>query len=241
VGVALATVAVLAALGGSAAYTYATASQPHAGPIPSSGPAGAGGFGSGLRGLGNGGPGAQMPGLGGTMPQPPSGQNGGVPQMGTPPSGVPGAGRDGTGTQGGFAGPGQGGLGQVGGQGGIDGGSSVDTALIDLLKQSGTSYRWPAAMSSASNAAPIQLASGAPILAIGGFNGSDQSLTLAQFQKLVTDKQIHYYIAGGGFANSPNSGVAGQIESWVQQNFTAATVGSATVYDLTAPASTSSN
>jgi hypothetical protein len=175
------------------------------------------------------------------MAQPPSGQNGNVPQMGTPPSGAPGDGRAGTGTQGGFAGRGPGGLGQAGGQGGIDGGSSVDSALVNLLKQSGSSYRWPAAMSSASNAAPIQLASGTPILAIGGFNGSDQSLTLAQFQKLVAAKQIHYYISGGGFANSPNSGVAGQIERWVQQDFTASTVGSATVYDLTAPASTSSN
>jgi 4-amino-4-deoxy-L-arabinose transferase-like glycosyltransferase len=241
VGVAVATVAVLAALGGSTAYTYATASQPHAGPIPSSGPAGAGGFGAGLPGLGGGGLGAPMPGLGGTMPQPPSGQNGSLPQLGTPPSGLPDGGQGGTGTQGGFGGPGPGGFGQGLGPGGIDGGSSVDSALVDLLKQSGTSYRWPAAMSSASNAAAIQLASGTPILAIGGFNGSDQSLTLAQFQKLVTDKQIHYYIAGGGFANSPNSGVAGQIESWVQQNFIAATVGSATVYDLTAPASTSSH
>jgi hypothetical protein len=124
------------------------------------------------------------------------------------------------------------------GMGGMGGGDSVDTALVSLLQQDAASYRWTAAMSSASNAAPVQLASSTPILAIGGFNGSDESTTLEQFQQLVADHLIHYYISGGGFANSPNSGVASQIASWVQQKFATVTVGTATVYDLTAPTST---
>jgi hypothetical protein len=123
--------------------------------------------------------------------------------------------------------------------GGPGGEVSVDSALVALLRKDAASYKWAAAMTSASTAAPVQLATRTPILAIGGFNGTDQSLTLARFQELVADKQIHYYIAGGGFAGSPNQGVAGEIAAWVQKTFPSVSVGSATVYDLTAPASSS--
>ena len=37
-------------------------------------------------------------------------------------------------------------------------------------------------------------------MAIGGFNGSDPAPTLAQFQDVVADGEIHYFIAGGGSA-----------------------------------------
>ena len=33
-------------------------------------------------------------------------------------------------------------------------------------------------------------------MAIGGFNGSDPSPTLAQFKQYVADGEIHYFIAG---------------------------------------------
>ena len=32
---------------------------------------------------------------------------------------------------------------------------------------------------------------------IGGFNGSDPSPTLAQFQQYVADGQVHWFIGGG--------------------------------------------
>ena len=35
-------------------------------------------------------------------------------------------------------------------------------------------------------------------MAIGGFNGSDPSPTLAQFQQYVADGDIHWFIASGG-------------------------------------------
>ena len=39
-------------------------------------------------------------------------------------------------------------------------------------------------------------------MAIGGFNGSDPSPTLAQFQEYVADGEIHWFIGGGGFGQS---------------------------------------
>ena len=35
-------------------------------------------------------------------------------------------------------------------------------------------------------------------MAIGGFNGSDPSPTLAQFKAYVAQGKIHYFIASGG-------------------------------------------
>ena len=83
---------------------------------------------------------------------------------------------------------------------------------------------------------PYQLASGSPIMAIGGFNGTDQSLTLADFQELVAERTgAATTSAAAASPTAPNQGVAGEIATWVQQNFTSSTVGGMTVYDLSSP------
>jgi len=109
-----------------------------------------------------------------------------------------------------------------------------NAALVKLLQKDGSSYTWVAAAIGANNAAGVQLATGEPVMAIGGFNGSDPAPTLAQFQTLVREGKIHYFIGGGGLGGfgggSANS--SSQISSWVQRNFTATTVGGVTVYDL---------
>jgi hypothetical protein len=75
---------------------------------------------------------------------------------------------------------------------------------------------------------------------IGGFNGSDPSPTLAEFQSYVAAGKIHYFIAGGGFGGrggfgraDGGSSASSEITSWVESNFTATTVGGVTLYDLT--------
>jgi len=96
------------------------------------------------------------------------------------------------------------------------------------------------------NASGYQLATEDPVMAIGGFNGTDPSPTLAQFEKYVTDGRIHYFISGGGMGGGTGGGMGGgsasggsstssQISSWVTANFKKVTVGSATFYDLTQP------
>ena len=53
-------------------------------------------------------------------------------------------------------------------------------------------------------------------MAIGGFNGSDPSPTLEQFQQYVADGKIHYFIAGGGMGGGMNAdGTATAISTWV--------------------------
>ena len=89
------------------------------------------------------------------------------------------------------------------------------------------------------NASGYQLATGDPVMAIGGFNGTDAAPSLAQFERYVNAGKIHYFIAGGtgmpGRAGSGGSSDASQISTWVAAHFTARTVGGTTLYDLTHP------
>jgi len=114
---------------------------------------------------------------------------------------------------------------------------------VALLTAGAGRYDWVAATINANSAAGYQLATGDPVMAIGGFNGTDPAPSLATFQQYVREGRIHYFIAGGG---GPGGGPGGgaeatssQISAWVQANYAATTVGQVTVYDLTAPASQS--
>ena len=108
-----------------------------------------------------------------------------------------------------------------------------------MLTQDADSYTWIAATTGANTAAGYQLATGDPVMSLGGFNGSDPYPTLEQFQQYVADGQVHYYIAGGGFggggfggAQNGGASTTSEIQSWVEDTFTATTVDGATLYDL---------
>ncbi|HEX4686014.1 MAG TPA: glycosyltransferase family 39 protein [Nocardioides sp.] len=140
------------------------------------------------------------------------------------------------------AGPSTGGLGGPVGAGpgganpgGLLDGSTSSTALTRLLEADASTYTWVAAAVGSNSAAGYQLATQQPVMAIGGFNGSDPSPTLAQFQAWVAAGKIHYLIASGGAGGpSAGGGTASQITQWVESTFTAQTVDGVTVYDLTA-------
>jgi hypothetical protein len=125
-----------------------------------------------------------------------------------------------------------------GGGGGFSGLLNATTPSSDLtalLTKNAGSYTWVAATVGSNNASGYQLAADEPVMAIGGFNGSDAAPTLARFKEYVAEGKIHYFLAGGtGQANS-GSDYAQQITAWVASSFTARTVGGTTVYDLTAP------
>jgi 4-amino-4-deoxy-L-arabinose transferase-like glycosyltransferase len=95
-----------------------------------------------------------------------------------------------------------------------------------------------AATVNSNSAAGYQLASDDPVMAIGGFNGTDPAPTLAQFEKYVAEGKIHYFISGGGSGGFGSGGTgddATKITSWVESHFTAKTVDGTTVYNLTSP------
>jgi 4-amino-4-deoxy-L-arabinose transferase-like glycosyltransferase len=127
--------------------------------------------------------------------------------------------------------------------GGLLDGSTSSAALTALLEADSSSYTWVAAAVGSNSAAGYQLATQQPVMAIGGFNGSDPSPTLAQFKAYVAAGRIHYFIAGGGgFGGGGGGGgisatgsTSSQIAQWVESAFTAKTVDGLTVYDLTTP------
>ncbi|NUP02235.1 MAG: glycosyl transferase [Nonomuraea sp.] len=134
--------------------------------------------------------------------------------------------------------PGNGGMGRggMGGMGGLLNAGTPSAELTALLKN-GTST-WAAATVGSNNAAGYQLATGLPVMAVGGFNGTDPAPTLERFQRYVAEKKIHYFVGTG--MGSPNAGTGGsdeaaRIAAWVQDTFTATTVGGTTVFDLTRP------
>jgi len=99
-----------------------------------------------------------------------------------------------------------------------------------------------AATVNSNSAAGYQLASDEPVMAIGGFNGTDPAPTLAQFEKYVSEGKIHYYISGGGaggFGRGGTNDDSSKITSWVESHFTAKTVDGTTVYNLTKPTTSS--
>ena len=118
--------------------------------------------------------------------------------------------------------------------GGLLNGATASTALVSLLSQDASTYTWVAAAIGSQNAASYQLATGGAVMAIGGFNGSDPSPTLAEFQADVAAGRIHYFLGGalGGRQNGGSSS-ATEIATWVSATYTATTVGGTTVYDLT--------
>ncbi|MDX2542847.1 ArnT family glycosyltransferase [Streptomyces sp. WI04-05B] len=244
------------ALAGPTAYSLTTLNEGHTGSIVTAGPSvqgGRGGMGGGPGG-GGGGMGGQRgqqgqqngtgntPG-GGGMGQPPTGGfpgggnntqgnqqqgNGNSQSQGNQQGGMPGGGATGEG----------GGMGGGGGVGGLLNGASVSSEAKALLEKNASDYTWAAAAIGAQNAASYQLSTGDPVMAIGGFNGTDPSPTLAEFKKYVEDGKIHYFISsgsGGGMGGSSTTSTSSQISSWIESNFKKVTVGSATFYDLTQP------
>jgi hypothetical protein len=120
---------------------------------------------------------------------------------------------------------------------GDQGSASTNSTLVALLAS--TSTRWAAATVGSQSAAPLQLASGKAVMAIGGFTGSDDAPTLAQFEAWAQEGLVRYFIPGNGMGGGAGggSGSASQITSWVESHYTVTTVGGVTVYDLTSASS----
>ncbi|MEU8891168.1 glycosyltransferase family 39 protein [Streptomyces sp. NPDC048442] len=251
-GLGLATV-----LAGPAAYAAQTVGTGHTGSIVTAGPSGRGGPGGpgGMRFAGGEGPGLWIG----------DGNGGGLGGKG-----AQGGGPGGPGAQGGQAPPtGRRGVPENGGGGGpmnglLDG-RPVSATVQTLLTAHADDYTWAAAAIGSQNAAGYQLATGKPVMAVGGFNGSDPSPTLAAFQTYVREGKIHYFLASGddrssggkaasedgrllggpgggrgggpGGGSGPGGGNSSSISIWVEANFTKVSAGGTSLYDLSKPLS----
>jgi 4-amino-4-deoxy-L-arabinose transferase-like glycosyltransferase len=210
------TVGLAAVLLGPAAYAVDTAGHAEQGATPSSGPGVAAGLG---------GPGGGRPGFRGVGDGPAGGGPGGLRLAGPgggPPAGFDFAPRAGVapgGSGGGFA-------------GGPDGGAAANATLIAYLEQNQGGATWLVATASSMEAAPIELASGRPVMAMGGFSGGDPAMTVSKLRALVASGQLRYVLVGG--ARGGPGGSAG-VTQWITQHGTqvsSSVSGVSGLYDL---------
>ena len=94
-----------------------------------------------------------------------------------------------------------------------------------LLTREGQQAATPAVRGPDSAAAIILRSGGIPVMAMGGFSGTDPAPTLAQLQQYVAEGKLHYVLIGGaggigGFRGGA-AGTASSVNSWVEQNCTA--------------------
>jgi hypothetical protein len=165
----------LALLAGPAAYAATTIGSTPSGGNPTAGPATSAGFG-GPGGAGSG----FVPG-GGAFPfGAPQGAGSGQ-RAGVVPGGAADSGSDGA--SGG--GPGQG---------------TVSSSLVSYLEKHRGTAEYLVAVEGSQSADGIILATGDPVMAMGGFTGSDPYPTLAEFRKLVAEGKVRYVLVGGGGA-----------------------------------------
>jgi 4-amino-4-deoxy-L-arabinose transferase-like glycosyltransferase len=110
-------------------------------------------------------------------------------------------------------------------------GASTSTALTSLLRQDAGRFTWAAAAAGSERATSYQLASGEPVMAVGGFNGTDPAPTLSQFKADVAHGRIHWFV-GGAPSQWLGGADASAIASWVQANFPEVTIDGTRIYDL---------
>ncbi len=120
-------------------------------------------------------------------------------------------------------------------------GSSASSTLVGYLRANIGAARWAVAVSGSGSAAGIQLASGLPVMTMGGFNGGDAAPTLAQLQAFVASGDLRFVIVGGnGAGGGPMGGgpMAGGsstgVSAWVTASCTlvdSATSGTNNLYD----------
>jgi 4-amino-4-deoxy-L-arabinose transferase-like glycosyltransferase len=143
-------------------------------------------------------------------------------------------------TQNGGYGGGQGGQ---AGPGRVGGGPGTDTAnqeLYDYLLANRGSASWLVAVQGGEQAAAIELATGQPVMAMGGFSGSDPTPTLDQLKAYVASGELRFVIVGGGGPGGGGfgggfggRGSTGDVASWVTANGTlVGNVGGVALYDL---------
>jgi 4-amino-4-deoxy-L-arabinose transferase-like glycosyltransferase len=193
-------------LAGPAAYALDTMSSAYGGGDPSAGPATA--TRSGPSGTFAGGP-------------PTDGQGfASGPGRGTPPGGTTLLGAGGSSGRA-AAGPGAGGA------------DASDPALVAYLLANRGAATWIVATWSANGAGSIELASLAPVMAMGGFSGGDPTPTLDQLKAYVASGQLRYVLLGTG-GGGPGGGSSTAIGAWVTSVGTVVDYGGSagTLYDL---------
>jgi 4-amino-4-deoxy-L-arabinose transferase-like glycosyltransferase len=94
-------------------------------------------------------------------------------------------------------------------------GSGVNTELLDYLDDNTQGMKYLVAVPSSQQGAQFVIASGRPVLYMGGFSGGDEVVTVDDLKEMVANGELRYVLYGGDRGN--NAGTS----SWLQTSCSA--------------------
>jgi 4-amino-4-deoxy-L-arabinose transferase-like glycosyltransferase len=118
-------------------------------------------------------------------------------------------------------------------------GLSIDSSLLAYLQKNTQSNKYLMAVPSSMQGSDYVLATGRPVLYMGGFMGQDAVLNAAQLAKLVADGDLRYIYWSGGRGGGMN--VEQDVTAWVTSHCTAVTGYDTATQNSGAPDGTSAN
>jgi 4-amino-4-deoxy-L-arabinose transferase-like glycosyltransferase len=112
-------------------------------------------------------------------------------------------------------------------------GLQIDQALLTYLEANTQGTKYLMAVPSSMQGADYVIATGRPVLYLGGFNGQDQVETTESVAQLVADDELKYVYWGGG--GGPGGSSQSDISAWVTVHGTAVTGFETTAQNFGAP------
>ncbi|MGB2577388.1 glycosyltransferase family 39 protein [Leuconostoc suionicum] len=110
--------------------------------------------------------------------------------------------------------------------GSSDMGGEVNSQLLSYTKKHQGNAKYLFATTDSNSASGYIIKSGKAVMAIGGYNGTDPTMSLSEFKKLVKSGQLKYFVMGNNSKTS--SGQISKILTWVKKNGTKVTYSSST-------------
>jgi 4-amino-4-deoxy-L-arabinose transferase-like glycosyltransferase len=102
-----------------------------------------------------------------------------------------------------------------------DPGATTNSPLLTYLVANRGDARWIVAVNSAQDAGTIELATGLPVMAMGGFTGSDPTPTLDELKAYVASGELRFVLSGGaggaGFGGPGGGSSATGRDAWLAQ------------------------
>ncbi len=98
----------------------------------------------------------------------------------------------------------------------------MNTQLENYILANTTNETWILAVPSSQTAAGLIIQTGKPVMAIGGFSGSDRILNITSLTALIQEGKVRYFLTGGTGGGGAGGGIGGgmnggnsEIFSWV--------------------------
>ena len=101
---------------------------------------------------------------------------------------------------------------------GSGGMSNANTALISYLEAHKGNAKYLVAVVSSNEADSIILETNQPVMALGGFSGSDPILTTSQLAALVKSGEVRYFLLNGSGNGGPGGSGQSTLITWITQH-----------------------